>query len=199
MRLLTRFVMTATFFACLPLTAQTAGKIVAKVLPASVVATPQKSGLPAVTREAAVGMSFQWNDSLMTGPGGRIRARLTGRSFVSLTEKSQLMLQKHDSGTQQTTIDLLYGSARLQTVQTTKPDSWFEVRTNDCIVGAFGQSDFIVDGSNPAHITVTVFSGNIVAKRIKVTAGQQWRSDESGPTPLPPEQAERLKRQFDLP
>jgi ferric-dicitrate binding protein FerR (iron transport regulator) len=204
MRHVTRLAATATLFLCLPLTAQIAGQIVAKASPAAIATLAPRPGLKAEEREAAIGMPFHWHDALVTEPGGRIRARLRDGSFVSLTQQTKLVIQKHDSRRQQTSLDLVYGTIRLQVVPLFKPDSSFEIRTNYCIVGALGQADFIVDASSPVSAIITVFSGTVSTSnsaptsvgRVQLTAGQQWQCNEPEPTRLLPEQAERLKRQF---
>ena len=100
-----------------------------------------KALIPDATRNAqvvAVNDTLQWNDLLQTNTKGRLRARLTDGSVLSVGSNSQLKVVQHDAASQQTAIDLNYGKLRNQVVKITKPGGKYEVRTPNAVIGVIG-------------------------------------------------------------
>src|ERR1017187_7718214 len=81
--------------------AQKAGVVTRFVAPAMIVEPAAKPGLKEVSVVAATNAPIKWNDVLRTGDSGRIRAQLTDGSILSVGNKSQLVVKKHDASHQQ--------------------------------------------------------------------------------------------------
>ena len=82
-----------------------------------------KALIPAASRNSqplVINDTLQWNDLLETNAKGRLRARLTDGSILSLGSNSQLKVVQHDATTQQTQIELNYGKLRNQVVKITQ-------------------------------------------------------------------------------
>ncbi len=101
-------------------------------------------------------------------------------------------------------MELFDGFVRLQSANLVKPDSSFETRTNDCVVGALGRSDFFIESRNLAVTLVTVLSGQVAVrdsnpnhKTFIVKAGLQFSCNEtSPPKPYPAEFTDKFKDRF---
>ena len=125
---------------CLPtLSAQTAGKV-GRLLPAGFVTHEN------ATAEAKVAAPVFWNDFLRTNEQGRMRVDLEDGSLLTVGAKSELRVVKHDSASQQSSIDLLYGKVRATVAPVTKPGGSFQVRTPTAVIGVIG-SGVLVDAA----------------------------------------------------
>jgi ferric-dicitrate binding protein FerR (iron transport regulator) len=141
-----------------PACAQTAGKVTRVAGPGSVVkAAPQGSQ----TASATAGSPIHWGETLQTGDGGRIRAQLEDGSILSLGQETSLLFHKHDDKAQQTILELTHGALRVNLQRLTAPESFFEIRTNHCVLRALG-GDIAVNAINPAATVVTAKSGQTV-------------------------------------
>jgi len=131
-----------------------AGQVTRQIPPASVqrsqaaaaAARPAGAGgiVPKITPVAATDkMPIYWEDKLITGDGGRMRAQLEDGSILSLGQKSELVVREHNSRTQQSSLQLSYGQVRAQVVKLSRPDSKFEIRTNTAICGVLGTDEYV--------------------------------------------------------
>jgi hypothetical protein len=131
-----------------------AGQVTRQIQPAQVqrsqaaaaAARPAGAGgiAPKITPVAATDkMPIYWEDKLVTGDGGRMRAQLEDGSILSLGQKSELLVREHNARTQQSSFQLGYGQVRAQVVKLSRPDSKFEIRTNTAICGVLGTDEYI--------------------------------------------------------
>ncbi|MCX6618605.1 MAG: FecR domain-containing protein, partial [Acidobacteria bacterium] len=131
-----------------------AGQVTRQIQPAQVqrsqaaaaAARPAGAGgiVPKITPVAATDkMPIYWEDKLVTGDGGRMRAQLEDGSILSLGQKSELLVREHNARTQQSSLQLSYGQVRAQVVKLSRPDSKFEIRTNTAICGVLGTDEYI--------------------------------------------------------
>ena len=134
-------------FLCAAGAAQTAGKV-ERVLPAGFIVHEKQ---PA---EAKPADPVAWNDILRTNDKGRMRVALADGSVMSLGAKGEMRVVKHDTESQQTVIELLYGKARANVAPLTKPNSSFQVRTPTAVIGAIGTSAVIETMSSSPVSTV---------------------------------------------
>jgi hypothetical protein len=103
--------------------------------------------------------ALQWNDLLQTSDHGRLRAGLTDGSILSLGSNGALKVVRHDTASQQTSVDLSYGKLRSQVVKITQPNGKYEVRTPNAVVGVIG-TDFYVGYENDLT-TVICYVGQV--------------------------------------
>jgi len=131
-----------------------AGQVTRQIQPAQVqrsqaaaaAARPAGAGgvVPKITPVAAADkMPIYWEDKLITGDGGRMRAQLEDGSILSLGQKSELVVREHNARTQQSSLQLSYGQVRAQVVKLSRPDSKFEIRTNTAICGVLGTDEYV--------------------------------------------------------
>jgi ferric-dicitrate binding protein FerR (iron transport regulator) len=136
-----------------------AGQVTRQIQPAQVqrsqaaaaAARPAGAGgiVPKITPVAATDkMPIYYEDKLITGDGGRMRAQLEDGSILSLGQKSELLVREHNARTQQSSLQLSYGQVRAQVVKLSRPDSKFEIRTNTAICGVLGTDEYI-EASTP--------------------------------------------------
>ncbi len=134
-------------FSCVAV-AQTAGKV-ERVLPAGFIVHERQ------TAEAKPADPVAWNDVLRTNDKGRMRVALADGSVLSLGAKGEMRVVKHDTESQQTVIELLYGKARANVAPLTKPNSSFQVRTPTAVIGAIGTSAVIETMSSSPVTTIS--------------------------------------------
>src|ERR1700685_1176252 len=85
--------------------AQSAGKITAVVPVVNVIRGPQQVA-------ASTSQQVFWGDVINTGHLARARVALDDGSVLSVGSDSNLTIAKHDTGEQQTDLDLAYGQVR---------------------------------------------------------------------------------------
>ena len=73
--------------------------------------------------------------------------RLDDGSVLNVGSESSMKVEKHDSGAQQTQLELTYGKLRSQAQKIAKPDGKFEVHTPAGVAGVVG-TDFYVGFDN---------------------------------------------------
>jgi hypothetical protein len=181
-----------------PAEAQKAGQITKSVGPSSVEQPPASSDLKPTQVDAAPGTVIHWHDILLTQEGARIRAQLNDGSILSLGQKTRLVVNKHDEKAQQSSLELQYGMVRASVVHLARPDSVFEVRTQNCVVSLTG-TEILVDANSPNETVVWVKTGKTILDcsnpgremRLEVPAG--YYATSSGTLqPLTPEMLSRM-------
>ena len=130
-----------------------------------------------------------WRDQISTQASGRARISLDDGSLLNVGSQSTLLVLKHDSGAQQTLLELGYGKMRTQAQKISKPAGGFEVKTPAGVAGIVG-TDFYVSYENDV-MTVIVFEGkvrvcNLAGTCVEVGAGQMTmvhKQDTEAPVP----------------
>ena len=128
-----------------------------------------------------------WQDQISTQVRARVRISLDDGSLLNVGSQSTLLVVKHDSGAQQTLLELGYGKMRTQAQKISKPTGKFEVRTPAGVAGVVG-TDFYVGYENDV-MTVIPFDGvvrvcNLAGVCVEVGASQITTvrtQDTSGP------------------
>ncbi|MDP9267032.1 MAG: FecR domain-containing protein [Acidobacteriota bacterium] len=137
--------------------AQSAGKV-DRLLPAGFIARGSNSS------EAKQADLVQWNDILRTNDQGRMRVALDDGSMLSIGAHSELRVVKHDTQSNQTLVEMLYGKARANVVPIRKNGGSFQVRTPTAVIGVLGTTvtveTTLVDNSQAQTVT-TVTSQDI--------------------------------------
>jgi FecR protein len=178
-------------------------------IPAEMCAAPQAAGqrageisrlIPAANIErgakritASPKSVVDWQDLVNTQVNGRARLALDDGSVLNVGSESSMRVEKHDSGAQQTELELTYGKLRSQAQKIARPDGKFEVRTAAGVAGVVG-TDFYV-GFDNGTMTVIAFEGvvrvcSLAGVCVLLKAGQMSsvrNEDNSGP--LAPAQA----------
>ena len=174
-------------------------------IPADISAEPQTSGqragevsrlIPAVSIargskviNASAKTQVDWQDLLNTKADARARVALDDGSVLNVGSDSSIKVVKHDTGAQQTELELAYGKLRTQAQKITKPDGKFEVHTAAGVAGVVG-TDFYSAYENDV-MNVIVYEGvvrvcNLEGVCVLVKAGQFTNvrhSDNSAPAP----------------
>jgi hypothetical protein len=172
-------------------------------IPADISAEPQGSGqkagevarlIPAVsiargskTLNAAVKTAVEWQDVVNTKADGRARIALEDGSVLNVGSDSSMKIVKHDTGAQQTDLELAYGKLRTQAQKISKPDGKFEVHTAAGVAGVVG-TDFYVRYENNV-MNVIAYEGlvrvcNLAGVCVVLKAGQMTNlrnNDNSAP------------------
>ena len=179
--------------------------------PADVWAAPQAAGqragevsrvIPAVsiarsgkTITASAKTAVDWQDLVNTQVNARARIALDDGSVLNVGSDSSMKVVKHDSGAQQTELELTYGKLRTQAQKIAKPDGKFEVRTPAGVAGVVGTDFFVAYDTTTGTMNVITFEGlvkvcNLAGVCVLVKAGQMTsvRSGDNS-APLPPQQA----------
>jgi hypothetical protein len=179
------------------------------VLPADISAEPQAAGqhagevsrlIPAVsiargtkTINAAVKSAVEWQDLVNTKADGRARISLDDGSVLNVGSDSSMKVVKHDTGAQQTDLELAYGKLRTQAQKISKPDGKFEVHTAAGVAGVVG-TDFYVGYDNNV-MNVIAYEGavrvcNPAGACVLLKAGQLTTlRNGNNEAPAPPTQA----------
>lgn len=124
---------------------------------------------------APVKALVDWGDVVRTGDGGRARVALDDGSVLNVGSSSALTVTQHNSGAQQTQIELTYGRVRSRVIKQSKPNSKFEIHTSVGVAGVVG-TDFFLGYMN-GLFQIIVFEGhvkfcNLDAVCVDVLAGQ---------------------------
>jgi len=103
---------------------------------------------------AKVAAPVFWGDVINTGHLSRARVALDDGSILSVGSDSNMTVQKHDAGSQQTDLDLNFGRVRAKAVDLAKPNAHFEIRTPAGVAGVVG-TDFVIDyADGTTHVVV---------------------------------------------
>jgi hypothetical protein len=137
-----------------------------------------------------------WGDLVSTQINGRSRIALDDGSVLNIGSQSSMHVAKHDAGTQQTDLELIYGKLRTHATRVAEPGGKFEVHTPAGVAGVVGTDFYVSYGSNT--MSVIVFEGivrvcNLAAVCVEVKAGQmtsvRTADNSEPPPPLAPQQA----------
>jgi hypothetical protein len=131
---------------------QRAGEV-ARTIPAVSIARGPK------TLNASPKSIVEWQDLVNTKTDGRARIALDDGSVLNVGSDSSMRVVKHDSGAQQTDLELAYGRLRTQAKKIEKPDGKFEVHTAAGVAGVVG-TDFYVGYENSV-MNVIAYEGSV--------------------------------------
>lgn len=135
--------------------------------------------------EARVNLPVFPGDELQTGRRGRSEVRLSDGNVLALDRNSairfQTILDSYEGEDQQTTTELLYGTAMLHAV---RGDSWIRVDTGSATYVSRARSLYSIETSPNSGDEVAVFSGSIEIRTPdgteRVRAGERIRVDRQG-------------------
>ncbi len=136
-----------------------------------------------------------WQDLVNTQANARARIALDDGSVLNVGSDSSLRVVKHDSGAQQTEMELTFGKLRTQAQKIAKPDGKFEVRTPAGVAGVVGTDFYVAFDNSTNTMNVVVFEGlvkvcNLAGVCVIVKAGQMTAiRSQADSSPLPPSQA----------
>jgi hypothetical protein len=131
---------------------QRAGEV-SKVIPSVSINRSGKT-LPADAKTVV-----DWDDMVKTQASARARVALDDGSVLNVGSDSSVHVVKHDSGAQQTDLEVGFGKMRSQAQKIAKPGGKFEVHTPAGVAGVVG-TDFYVSYENNI-MTVIVFQGSV--------------------------------------
>jgi hypothetical protein len=103
---------------------------------------------------AKVAAPVFWGDVINTGHLSRARVALDDGSILSVGSDSNMTVQKHDAGAQQTDLDLNFGRVRAKAVDLAKPNAHFEIRTPAGVAGVVGTDFEIEYADGTTHVVV---------------------------------------------
>jgi hypothetical protein len=83
-----------------------------------------------------------WNDFVKTGSTARARVALDDGSVLNVGSDYSVHVVKHDSGAQQTDLEVEFGKMRSKAQKLSKPGGKFEVHTAAGVAGVVG-TDFM--------------------------------------------------------
>jgi len=167
--------------------AQSAGKITAVVPIVNVVHGAQQ--VPASTSQQVF-----WGDVINTGHLARARVALDDGSILSVGSDSNLTIAKHDTGEQQTDLDLAYGQVRAKAVKLVKPNARFQIRTPVGVAGVVGTEMVVLfDAAGNMNVIclegackVCDLAGVCVVMKGGEESGIHGNSSPSSPAPVSP-------------
>ena len=182
-------------FATLAAAQEKAGQVTRSVAPAYVVRDVGRPWLPGAPRpvevEALAETEFRSNDSLKTGKGGRLQAKLNGGSVLTLGPDAGLLFWRLDESAQQYDLWLRAGMLRVELAPLSQPDARFLIWTNLGTVRVLG-GDITVSATDPVSTVVIAVSGTAEVSNsegnVRLTDNQVTRVGFRGP-PSPPEAA----------
>jgi hypothetical protein len=159
---------------------QRAGEV-SRLIPAVNIARGTKSIV------ASAKTVVDWQDVVNTQANARARVALDDGSVLNLGSDSSVRIVQHNSGAQQTDLEIGLGKMRSQAQKITQPNGKFEVHTPAGVAGVVG-TDFYTSYENNM-MTVIVFEGfvrvcNLAGVCVVVKAGQMTtvrNGDASGP------------------
>lgn len=146
---------------------------------------------------AKVAAPVYWGDVINTGHLSRARVALDDGSILSVGSDSNMTVQKHDTGSQQTDLDLNFGRVRAKAVELAKPNAHFEIRTPAGVAGVVG-TDFVIDYSD-GTTHVVVIKGKVrlcsyVSEKKNGQAGGQADDKSDAPAARDEDQMQRDKK-----
>ncbi|MGB9244000.1 MAG: FecR family protein [Candidatus Acidiferrales bacterium] len=167
--------------------AQSAGKITAVVPIVNVVRGAQQVA-------ASTSQQVFWGDVINTGHLARARVALDDGSILSVGSDSNLTIAKHDTGEQQTDLDLAYGQVRARAVKLVKPNARFQIRTPVGVAGVVGTEMVVLfDAAGNMQVVcmegackVCDLSGFCVLMKGGEETGIHGNSSPSAPAPVSP-------------
>jgi len=95
-----------------------------------------------------------WGDSIQTQADGRARVALDDGSLLNVGADSTFQVTQHNSGEQQTEVDLTYGRIRSKVVKLTRPNAKFEVHTPVGVAGVVGTDFYVFYENNMMQLVV---------------------------------------------
>ena len=107
---------------------------------------------------------IDWLDLLRTGRAGRIRVGLLDGSLLNVGSDSELRVLRHDPGTSQTDLELLYGRLRANIVRRVQPGAQTRVRTRTASVGVVGTRFWIA--AFAAYTEVLCLYGELLVRNV---------------------------------
>ena len=167
--------------------AQSAGKITAVVPIVNVVRGAQQVA-------ASTSQQVFWGDAINTGHLARARVALDDGSVLSVGSDSNLTIAKHDTGEQQTDLDLAYGQVRARAVKLVKPNARFQIRTPVGVAGVVGTEMVVLfDAAGNMNVIcmegvckVCDLAGVCVLMKGGEETGIHGNSSPSAPAPVSP-------------
>ncbi|MGA9144344.1 MAG: FecR family protein, partial [Candidatus Acidiferrales bacterium] len=167
--------------------AQSAGKITAVVPIVNVVRGAQQVS-------ASTSQQVFWGDVINTGHLARARVALDDGSVLSVGSDSNLTIAKHDTGEQQTDLDLAYGQVRARAVKLVKPNARFQIRTPVGVAGVVGTEMVVLfDAAGNMNVIcmegtckVCDLAGVCVLMKGGEETGIHGNSSPSAPAPVSP-------------
>ena len=147
---------------------------------------------------------IDWLDLLRTGRGGRIRAGLLDGSLLNVGSDSELRVLRHDPGTGQTDLELLYGRLRADIVRRAQPGAQTRVHTRTGVVGVVGTRFWMA--ALAVYTEVICLYGELIVRNadpnipgeVRLRAGQFTRvAAGQPPTPAANASAEQLQEAED--
>lgn len=168
---------------------QSAGKITAVVPIVNVSHGPQQVA-------ASTSQQVFWGDVINTGHLARARVALDDGSVLSVGSDSNLTIAKHDTGEQQTDLDLAYGQVRAKAVKLVKPNARFQIRTPVGVAGVVGTEMYVLFDAS-GNMNVICLEGacrvcdiapipNCVLMKGGEESGVHGNSSPSSPAPISP-------------
>jgi hypothetical protein len=167
--------------------AQSAGKITAVVPIVNVVHGAQQVA-------ASTSQQVFWGDIINTGHLARARVALDDGSVLSVGSDSNLTIARHDTGEQQTDLDLAYGQVRAKAVKLVKPNARFQIRTPVGVAGVVGTEMVVLfDAAGNMQVVclegackVCDLAGVCVLMKGGEESGIHGNSSPSSPAPVSP-------------
>ncbi|MGH9748217.1 MAG: FecR family protein [Candidatus Acidiferrales bacterium] len=166
---------------------QSAGKITAVVPIVNVAHAGQQVA-------ASTSQQVFWGDVINTGHLARARVALDDGSVLSVGSDSNLTIVKHDTGEQQTDLDLAYGQVRARAVKLVKPNARFQIRTPVGVAGVVGTEMVVLfDAAGNMNVVcmegtckVCDLAGVCVLMKGGEETGIHGNSSPSTPAPVSP-------------
>ncbi len=166
---------------------QSAGKITAVVPIVNVAHGAQQVA-------ASTSQQVFWGDVINTGHLARARVALDDGSVLSVGSDSNLTIAKHDTGEQQTDLDLAYGQVRAKAVKLVKPNARFQIRTPVGVAGVVG-TEMVVLFDSAGNMNVICLEGtckvcDLAGVCVLMKGGEEssihGNSSPSSPAPVSP-------------
>jgi hypothetical protein len=108
---------------------------------------------------ASTSQQVFWGDVINTGHLARARVALDDGSVLSVGSDSNLTIARHDTGEQQTDLDLAYGQVRARAVKLVKPNARFQIRTPVGVAGVVG-TEMVVLFDAAGNMNVVCMEGS---------------------------------------
>lgn len=142
---------------------------------------------------AKVAAPVFWGDVINTGHLSRARVALDDGSILSVGSDSNMTVQKHDAGSQQTDLDLNFGRIRAKAVDLAKPNAHFEIRTPAGVAGVVG-TDFVIDYADGTTHVVVIKGKVRLCSYVKEKKNEQEGDQSAPPAGRDEDQTQRDKK-----